>query len=463
MGEPITSLSEETRWYTLGRAKERIFGKGPSNWPKLEQLIEKGEILAVEKAYAEMHTDSENQAIGFVQLLAQMRAGFLTDLPKHKYLIDTIVTHVKRLNGSMPTAIPPLPDLLNTEQRKAIKTALSHRLSIITGGPGTGKTFAAASLITAHNGTTLIGAPTGKAASHLIGKVGGEGGTLHTLLNIKSLLDTFRIPQPLQAELIVIDESSMIDPKLFAHLLGAISERTRTVFMGDVNQLCAVEGGSIFADLIASQVVPVTKLKTCMRSDRREILDLAAAVLAGTSDDIRTCDLGFSSGSIETIYKKLIQFASKKDFSHFRILSTLRRGPLGVTALNHLLHEGLNVLRVPILITRNDPKRGFTSGETAMLEGEIAHFPNGKEVPLIHLPPYELAYCLSVHKAQGSEYDDILFLIPDGSELFGKEVLYTAITRARNTLNIDGNFDEITRAMSHCALKPSKICEYLQR
>lgn len=457
------SLSEETRWYTLGRAKEQMFGKGPSKWPEMEQLIESGEILTVEKAYAEMHTDSENRAIAIVQLLAQMRAGFLTDLPKHKHLIDSIVTHVKRLNGPMPAAVPTLPDALNIEQRQAVETALAHRLSIITGGPGTGKTFTATALISAHDGTTLIGAPTGKAASHLIDKVGGEGGTLHTLLNIKSLLDTLRAPQPLQAELIVIDESSMIDPTLFAHLLSAISDTTRIVFMGDVNQLPAVEGGSIFADLIASRAVPVTELKTCMRSDRREILDLAAAVLAGTTEDIRTCDLGFASGSIEIIYKRLIQYASKKDFSNFRILSTLRRGPLGVTALNHLLHEELNVPQVPILITRNDPKRGFANGDTAMIEGEVAYFPDGREAPLVQLPPYELAYCLSVHKAQGSEYDDILFLVPDGSESFGREVLYTAITRARNTLDIDGNPEEIAGALSYSALKPSKIRDYLQR
>lgn len=434
-----------------------MFGKKTKDWPEIEKLITEGQALRVEKAYAELHTSDEDKALKIVEALVRMREGHVTELPKHEELTKTLVAHARRLRGVMASEALDLPDVLNAEQRQAIKTALSQRFSIITGGPGTGKTFTAATLIRAHGGKVLLGAPTGKAASHLLKKAGGKGGTLHSLLGIKSPLDYWKSPRKLQADLVVIDESSMIDFPMFSHLLSAISSSTRLVMMGDFNQLPAVEGGSIFADLVVSGKLPCTELKTCLRSDRHEILNLAQQILEGEKQDIRTCDLGFSSGQVETIYKRLFRYVKLRDFSCFRILSTLRRGPLGVNAINQRLHEHLKLERFPILLTQNDARRGFVNGDTAMVEGGVAYFPCGREERLCRLPSYELAYCLSVHKSQGSEYDEVLFLVPEGSEVFGKEVLYTAITRARNFLDIDGEPKEIRESLHRSSIKPSKI------
>jgi len=441
-----------------------MFGKQKrAKWPELQKQVEAGEILDIELAYAEMMTSDLIEAKSLVKTLAQARAGYLTDLPKHQHLIETIVIHAKRLIEELPPPAVSIAESLNVEQKQAVVMAIHNRFSIITGGPGTGKTFTATAIIDALKCKSCIAAPTGKAASHLLRKLLEKisGGTLHSLLGIKSPLDFTKPVEEIDAELILVDESSMIDPQLFARLLQAIPSHARLILIGDVNQLPAVEGGSVFADLIYSNAIPTTTLKKCMRSDRREILELAACVLKGEPFDIRTHDLGFASGSIEEIYQKLWQYVQGRDFQHFRILSTLRKGPLGVNALNRYLFEKFQSDCYPILITRSDIKKGLSNGDMAMVEREIATFADGRSWPLNQLPHYEYAYSISVHKAQGSEYRDVLFLVPDGSELFGREVIYTAITRAKETLAIDGNLDQIQKAIAHSTLKPSVIIQSL--
>lgn len=153
----------------------------------------------------------------------------------------------------------------------------------------------------------------------------------------------------------------------------------------------------------------------------------------------------------------------EKDFSRFRILSTLRKGPLGVDALNQFLHEKFSPSNkpVPILITRNDKKTGLSNGDTGFLEKDLAIF-GEKTFNLWELPRFDYAYCISVHKSQGSEYEEVLLLVPDGSESFGKEVLYTGVTRARSALFIDGNPEQMAGALKKHSVKISGICEKIK-
>ena len=416
----------------MGFAKEKLFGKRPHKWPKLQSLVEKGELLNIDIAYAETQVPhgSEEEALSHATKLAMVRQGHLT-LPKHVHYEEQIVSHVKRL----------LP-----------------QLSIITGGPGTGKTYTAAQIVRERNTKTLLAAPTGKAAAHLESQfdLPMQAKTLHSLLKVHSPLDYQTPIDPLEANLVIVDECSMIDPPLFARLLSAIGPETTLILLGDPNQLPAVEGGSVFADLIASGAITTTTLTKCMRSDRREILDLAAAILRGDPFDMRNIDLGFASGDLETIYQKLWNHVKTRDFDHFRILCTLRKGPLGVDALNRFLHEKFSAqtCRFPILITRNDARSGLYNGDMGVLENQEAHFSGDRHFALHELPPFEYAYCISVHKSQGSEYDHVLFLVPDGSEAFGREVLYTAVTRAKNTLEIEGNPSQIAAALERSSLNP---------
>ena len=216
---------------------------------------------------------------------------------------ETFCTHMHRLLSSpvLPVPFTGDPDL-NLEQQKAVINALAHPFTIITGGPGTGKTFTAARIVK-HLGMpqVVVAAPTGKAAANLEKGIGRpvRSGTLHSLLQIRSAKD-FQNPYPyISADLLIVDECSMIDCQMFTYLLSALEAGKRVVLIGDRDQLPPVEGGSFFSDLIDSGVVPVTKLEICMRSDRREILEFAEAIRQE-----KTYDAGLPSSAGETVVPK---------------------------------------------------------------------------------------------------------------------------------------------------------------
>ena len=462
---------EEKRRSILGIAKKKMFGQKTSS--KLQSFVERGTLLAIDIAYAKLQAPNgdEKELALHAALLASARNGHLcldktliedpslSDLlpegkhylPKYTEVEDQIVMQTKRLLKLPKRQKKDFAQGKATEeQQQAAQNALVHPLSLITGGPGTGKTYTAILIAKALQTSTIVTAPTGKAAAHLESQMPFpvKGGTLHSLL----------IEETLDANLVIVDECSMIDPFLFARILSSIPPESTLVLMGDIHQLPAVEGGSVFADLMASNTIPTTTLSKCMRSDRKEILDLANAILHNQVTEMRNVDLGFADADLETIYQKLWDYVKEKDFSRFRILSTLRKGPLGVDALNRFLFEKFSskAIQFPILITRNDRRTGLSNGETGILQKDLAIF-GDKQFPVSELPPYEYAYCISVHKSQGSEYDDVLFLIPDGTESFGREVLYTGVTRAKHSLVIDGNPEQIVAALLRSSRKISGI------
>lgn len=481
----------------------------PTRWFLLEQLRESGDILRIDIDYAKLQAPNgtEEEAALYCGLLAMARKGHLCldvdamddlppllqtlirkeakekkrfYLPKNSTLEDSIVENIFRLLSYPPRPKTGGVEKVTEQQRKAVENALLYPLSLITGGPGTGKTYTAAQIVHAFvackKTSILLAAPTGKAASHLASKIGIEdpaiqAGTLHSFLKRDHWQHKIH---PLHADLVIVDEASMIDPLLFSHLLAAIGPETTLVLMGDSHQLPAVAGGSLFADLVSAQTakIPTTVLDISYRSDRKEILELAQSILEGKPQDIRNISLGFDTGNLELIYQKLWLHAQKhfpkewlKETNQFRILSTLRKGPLGTDALNAFLYEKFSSLtdQFPIMITRNDPRTGLCNGETGVLiKKQEAHFSGGRVFPFHQLPSFTYAYCISVHKSQGSEYEHVLFLVPPGSEAFGREVLYTAVTRAKNRLEIDGDPAPIALALARTSRKISGIPDKLK-
>jgi exodeoxyribonuclease V alpha subunit len=367
--------------------------------------------------------------------------------------IETIfVEQLKRLLAapSTPLSIPVLHAALTEEQREAIRTVFGQTLTVITGGPGTGKTFTAAELVNAFreanpDARVVLAAPTGKAAARL------GGVTLHALLQIRGVDDFQREAAPLFADLVIVDECSMIDASLFARLLRSIRSGTRLVLMGDGDQLPPVGSGTLFADL--TQLIPCARLTQTLRSEDSALIDLARSIQAG--GDVESLlkpfrvDLGIGGRSTSAFYDELWNFASEKFRSaQFQILCSVRRGPRGADALNEMFarrFEGSG-RPVPIIVVRSRAELNLYNGETGLLEGDRAHFSNGRTYSLSELPAYEIAYCLSIHKSQGSEYDEALLLLPKGSEAFGREILYTAVTRVRKKLYVDGEVEHLTRA-----------------
>jgi exodeoxyribonuclease V alpha subunit len=380
------------------------------------------------------------------------RVGPLCYLEKNYACETRILEHLKRL--SQP--VKPLDfasEGLTDEQARALKLALSNTLTIIEGGPGTGKTFLTAYLVRSIGASVALAAPTGKAAARLK-QFNPQAfcGTLHALLGIKSDRDLARKSSFIQADLIIVDESSMIDAQLMAFFLSSLQPGQRVVFLGDGHQLPPVESGSLFGDLV--DLLPTAHLKQCLRSDRLEILQLAQNILAGQA--------AIPHRPLSEEF--LIQQAVEKR----TILSPLREGPFGVNSLNERIYNRLchrlrphQQLAVPILITRTDYEAELYNGEVGVLYRTLekplyAEF-GERKIPASALPPYEPGYVLSVHKSQGSEFDDVVVALPPGSEAFGREVLYTAVTRAKHSVVICSDPETLQKTIGRSSRRNSGL------
>lgn len=346
------------------------------------------------------------------------------------------LNHLVRLKNEMPDLVVPIEFRLNSslepEQKKAILNASKRSLSLICGGPGTGKTFTAATLIRSFLPylEVVVAAPTGKAASNLRRSLEGlcMVQTLHSLLKKRYLT----------ADLVVVDEASMIDAEMMASLFSAIKEGARLVLIGDKDQLPPVESGNFFSELAGEKEL-VTMLGRCLRAELQEIVEMAQAVKRG--EEVPFSPLPELKYIVEAVLER-----------GACVLTPLRHGPWGVQRLNRLLlkeHLLGGGKRFPIMIRVNDPILDLYNGDIGELipEEKKACF-GEREIPEYQLPHYEYAYVLSVHKSQGSEYDEVIILLPEGSEVFGRQMLYTAVTRAKKRVEIYASEGVLSQILS---------------
>ncbi len=393
------------------------------------------------------------------------------------------------LSLSVPSLEVKLEGCLNEKQKEAVSKALQTPIMIITGGPGTGKTFVAEQIVKemlSQNKQVIIGAPTGKAAANLQ-RFSKEVrvGTVHSLLGIKQRSDFQRKKTLLFADLIIIDECSMIDVALFAKLLSSIKSGTRLILLGDNNQLPPVDSGTIFHEICAfaqkKKKNAYTHLTECQRCDQKELLEIAEQVNIGNVEealkklrpklqqtfDAKNIASHFSPEYTED-YEKIFE-----RFNRFRILSSLRKGPSGVDVINETIYQTLkkcDPFVVPILITQTSYSKELYNGESGILVQHslnpsinYAIFPSKKgeekyrKIPEALLPPYEYGYCCSIHKSQGGEYDQVLILLPEGSERFGREILYTAITRAKHQIQLISPEEVIRKVLQSSSQKASSL------
>ncbi len=370
---------------------------------------------------------------------------------------------------------------LSEEQKQALDFFVTSNWMLLSGGPGRGKTFTAASLVAAMPLSTkvLVAAPTGKATWHLYDQIKKrapshmvEASTLHSLLY--SMEEHQKIPH----DVIIVDEASMIDAGIFHRFLDKIGPKSKLLLMGDIDQLPPVETGMVFAELFhfaqKTKKIPHVQLLFCYRSDRQDILSLA--------EHINNQDLSFRELSSEavsfhslttyerenllTLAKKYYLFRgdsledAKKRFDQFRILTAMQVGPYGVRALNEMIHDVLLKEKeggsmFPVLITKTNYELGIFNGETGFVMKNRVYLQKEKgwiSLPLPVIPSYELAYAMTVHKSQGSEYDHVILILPEGSEVFGKELIYTGVTRTRKKLEIIST----EKTFKECLAKKSK-------
>jgi len=379
------------------------------------------------------------------------------------------------------------------------RMALEQRLEIVTGGPGTGKTWTAAQRIQEERMKNpqlriLLAAPTGKAANNMMtalanAKVeqasGEKAVTLHALLGMRRNHPKpgRHARAPLAADMLVIDEASMIDLPMMFHLLQAIPSHAKLLLLGDKDQLASVEAGSVLHEICEVKAMAgVVKILTKnWRSEQSpEIGALATAVNCGSVPDLSKnqkvlCHLLPVENPwnppwlAQAITRLKAQQAAQQRMDirdallsqkNFQILCALREGPQGVAGMNHLIEKNLSLpLSLhkqdewyegkPLMITQNDHERKLYNGDVGLVlkvDGILkACFLVDNEVKSIsraQMPAHETCYAITVHKSQGSEYHHVLIVLPAETAavvhnpVLTRELLYTAVTRARESIDL---------------------------
>jgi len=376
-----------------------------------------------------------------------------------------------------------LPIRLDEDQIQAAGQALQQKVFVITGGPGTGKTTLLISLLAILRRAKVrfaLTAPTGRAAKRMSETAGEEAATIHRLLEFNPREGGFQRAEdnPLQVDVVIVDEASMIDLTLMDHLLRAIDPHSHLILVGDVDQLPSVGPGSVLKDLIDSKVVPVAVLTRIFRQERESsIVVNAHRILRGQvlafSDARERRDFDFiareSEEEILAVIKdlvrervpKLLQLRPGEEAQAVQVLTPMHRGLLGTMQLNRELQQLLNPAgealerngsvfraRDKVMQLRNNYDKGIFNGDLGRIvsfdkeEGKIRVDFDDKvvEYESDEWDEISLAYATSIHKSQGSEYPAVILpLHTSHYMMLYRSLLYTAVTRGKRLVIVVGS------------------------
>ena len=496
--------------YTLLQAT----GEGHVYLPKDELFQRAAELLGVDSSYMEKHLVDLAMDRKIVQkeqgdqiliypaqyyYLELNTARMLRELdifcPEDEKIVERRIVQIEKETGTV----------LDEMQKKAVQEAAGHGLLILTGGPGTGKTTTINAIIRYFEGEGAeirLAAPTGRAAKRMTEATGYEAQTIHRLLELSGMPEDDREGQPihfernaenpLETDVIIIDEMSMVDIHLIHSLLMAVMAGTRLILVGDENQLPSVGPGNVLRDIIRSGQFPVVELKKIFRqASESDIVVNAHKINKGEQVEInnKSRDFFFLKRYdadiiirvvIALIQEKLPKYVEAKPFE-IQVLTPMRKGLLGVERLNQILQRYLNPPDASkkekeigqglfregdkVMQVRNNYQLeweirgrygipiekgvGVFNGDTGIIKtiNEFAEtaeveFEDGRwaEYSFKQLDELELAYAVTIHKSRGSEYPAVIIPLLSGPRmLMNRNLLYTAVTRARKCVTVVGS------------------------
>ena len=496
--------------YTLLQAS----GEGHTYLPKEQLFARCAKLLGVDESYMEKHLmdmlldrklvmqEKKGEKIIYPSqyyYLELNTARMLCELniccPEDENIVEKRIASIEKETGTV----------LDEMQKKAVTEAAGHGLFILTGGPGTGKTTTINAIIRFFEGEGAelrLAAPTGRAAKRMTEATGYEAQTIHRLLELNGMPEDDRstgavhfernAQNPLEADVIIIDEMSMVDIHLMHSLLLAITTGTRLILVGDENQLPSVGPGNVLRDIIHSGCFPVIELTKIFRqASESDIVVNAHKINRGEPVEInnKSRDFFFLKRYdadmiirvvIALIQDKLPRYVNARPFE-IQVLTPMRKGLLGVERLNQMLQRYLNpqdgskkektlgdrLFRQgdKVMQIKNDYQMewevrgrygipvekgiGVFNGDTGILR-EINEFAETAEVEFEdgrfatysfkQLEELELAYAITIHKSQGSEYPAVILPVLSGPQmLLNRNLLYTAVTRARKCVTVVGS------------------------
>lgn len=377
---------------------------------------------------------------------------------------------------------------LDSDQQKALALALSSKVVIITGGPGVGKTYTVNSIIRALGDRQIeLACPTGKASKRLSEMTGREARTIHRLLEFSPQFGGFarNAENPIECDTLIVDETSMIDVPLMYSLLSAMTLDQQLILVGDHNQLPSVGPGRILGDMIDSGIVPVAYLKTLHRQAAKSLINLNAKKI-NAGEKLEASDFSAPTESdgdfwlcpeeaaenIPNLITKIIRAVPKQfgyAFDDIQILCPQKRGPVGTQNLNEVLRPVLNPdgqklsgvmfqTGDRVIQMRNNYDLGIFNGDIGTVESADADYlcvgfedlKGRREVsyPISDVGDLQLAYALTIHKSQGSEFPVVLMPVHTTNYMMLKRnLVYTGITRGKKLVVLVGTLKAVNLAI----------------
>jgi exodeoxyribonuclease V alpha subunit len=452
--------------------------------------------------------------------------------------------HEETLRSSMARLFPSGDDKLSAtrdEQRLAAEVAVRRSLCVISGGPGTGKTTTVVKILAmvqqqalkleGSPATIALLAPTGKAAARLAESINERVSSLDCAEAVKNAIPRSastihrelgflpRTPtrfrhdalNPLTADVVLVDEASMVDLALMTKLVEAVPQEARLILLGDKDQLASVEAGAILGDIsrgLSKRDCMVQLTKSYRYDESSGIGALARAINLGDADtalSVLRGDRGMPYGEVAlahlddnrplhgalgaTVVEGFGAYLQSDDpaerleqLSRFRVLCAHRRGGLGVETMNVLIEQRLREAGVirgdgpyydgrPIIITKNDYQLGLFNGDVGVVhrrregrqrQAAVVYFPTpeggARAVHPGRLPPHETVFAMTVHKSQGSEFGRVALLLPKRvSPILTRELVYTGISRARERVDLYGHADVLRDAIGRTIERASGL------